>query len=483
MRFKEEFRPIGSDRAIPKFKGRMILEEFDVNTGEVKRKLEKYNTLTGYIYGLLGRGNYNGIIPYSALMPIRDKLLGGIICTDEENDAAEMCIASNTEITACASNDAYTSQGSTPRGSFSAENSGHFEDENGSGYQNCFMWTDRQGFENGGVIKSVGLTLPHIGATPISITDGSSMPAMTAPVDKKLVTGASTTEAINKASYIDFDNNRVYVVTYDGTAGSEKVSVKVWEFSGDLYHLEDTSLGVGRELTDEEFEISVVLNKAGFCYGFERKTGHFNIINFTANSGSVDIFDIDLAGKTGTKTAHTFSGVQVSGPNVNNTNRAYANYGMFISDGYFYCLSHSNTKIMKCDLSNDANVVDINNPLGNVALGGAVVLGNGDILWTRGYDGDSYALWYHNGSWRVVYVSAPTGYGQYYSKFFINKYGLIMAFRSSNHIPNSMSYLSVFPYLSTVNNLVDEEHPSGFVRTPGLGLKITYKVYESESES
>ena len=27
---------------------------------------------------------------------------------------------------------------------------------------------------------------------------------------------------------------------------------------------------------------------------------------------------------------------------------------------------------------------------------------------------------------------------------------------------------------------IKDEHPSGFVRTPGLGLKITYKIYEEE---
>lgn len=480
MRFKEEFRPIGSDRAIPKFKGRTILEEFDMDTGEVKNKLEKDNAFTGYVYGVLGRGNYNGLISISSLLPIRDKMLGGIICTNEENDVDEMMIASDAEITACAGNDAYTSQGSTPRGSFSAENSGHFEDEIGSGYQNCFMWTDRQGFENGGVIKSVGLTKPHIGAAPSNITDGSSLPDLANFVDVHFSTGTTVSDTFKALTYIDFDNSRGYRVTYDGTSGSEKVSVKVYEFNGDVYHLEDTSLGVGRELTDEEFDVSVVLNKAAFCYGFERKTGHLHIINFTANSGSVDILDLDITNKTGTKTAHTFPDVQIVNPNLNHSYGGYSNYGMFISDGYFYCLSHSNSKIMKCDLSNDANVIDVTNPL-NSFLGPAVVLENGDIMWVINYDGNTRGIWFHNGTWRIFCISGPSGYGQRYMKFFINKYGLIMAFKGANHQIGSMNFLAIFPYLSTVNNLVDEEHPSGFVRTPGLGLKITYKVYESES--
>ena len=487
MRLKEHMKPITADKAFPKFKGRTILEEYDLETLEVVNRYEKDNTFTDYLYGLFGRGNYNGIIPFTELMPVHDKLLGGILCTDEENDVSKMCISDNGEITACADNTAYTGSDNTVRGSFSAENSGYFEDADGHGYQNCWMWNDRQGFENGGVIKSVGLTLPNIGAAPSSISD-SSVPSTEATMDKNFISLDIRSKETFRACHIyDYDNNRAYRIDYDSTSGSEAINIKVYELNTDLYHLEGGYLDVGRELADEEFSVSVALSKALFAVCWERATGHAYVINFTSGTGNIDIVDLDLAGKTGTKTAHTFSGVQITwGLNNNSfTTGAYCNFGMFISDGYFYCISHSYSKIMKCNLSSDVDVVDTDNPLKTIAnwnsLGAFVELGNGDFIWTADSDAHpNLCRWYHNGTWRLCRWTGTTSYNNVYTKLFMTKYGTIIGVTGSNHYPNFLTIMAPFPYLCTVNNLVDSEHPSGFVRTPGLGLKITYKIYEEE---
>lgn len=487
MRFKERMNPIIADKAFPKFKGRTILEEFDLKTLEVVNRYEKDNTFTGYLYGLFGRGNYNGVIPFPELMPVHDKLLGGILCTDEENDVSGMCISDDGEITACADNTAYTSDTPSARGSFSAENSGYFEDADGHGYQNCWMWNDRQGFENGGVIKSVGLTLPHIGAAPSSISD-SSVPSTEATMDKQFTSLSIGSKNTFKACQIyDCDNNRAYRITYDSTSGSEAINIKVYELNTDVYHLEGGYLDVGRELTDEEFSVSVVLNKTSFNVCWERATGHAYVINFTAGTGNIDIVDINLAGKTGTKTAHTFSDVQITW-GLNNYSfeyGAYCNFGMFISNGYFYCKSHSNSKIMKCNLSSDVDVVDVDDPLKTIAnwnsLGAFVELENGDFIWTADSDArPNLCRWYHNGTWRLCRWTGTPSYNNVYTKLFMTKYGTILGVIGANYSPNSLIVMAPFPYLCTVNNLVDSEHPSGFVRTPGLGLKITYKIYEEE---
>lgn len=482
MRLKEHMKPITADKAFPKFKGRTILEEFDPKTLEVVNRYEKDNTFTGYLYGLFGRGNYNGIIPFTELMPVHDKLLGGIICTDEENDASEMCISDDGEITACADNTAYTGSDNTVRGSFSAENSGYFEDADGHGYQNCWMWNDRQGFENGGVIKSVGLTLPHIGAAPTSITD-SSVPSSVASAIKAFNDTYINSTTLGTCQILDYDNNRAYRIEYDGTAGSEALNVLVYELNADLYHLQGSFLNVGRELEDEEFSVSGALSKANLALCWEQKTGHAYVINFTSNTGNIDIVDLDLAGKTGSKTAHTFSGVQITFPlnNFSFTYGSYLNFGMFISGGYFYCISHSYTKIMKCNLSSDVDVVDTDNPLKTIGgqnfIAASVELANGDFLMTAG---TGAALWFHNGSWRMCYCYTSMSGSNTITKMSLTKYGTIVSQYSSNYYTNGLRVLSPFPYLCTVNNLVDAEHPSGFVRTPGLGLKITYKIYEEE---
>ena len=482
MRLKEHMKPITADKAFPKFKGRTILEEFDLKTLEVVNRYEKDNTFTGYIYGLFGRGNYNGIIPFTELMPVHDKLLGGIICTDEENDSSEMCISDDGEITACADNTAYTGSDNTVRGSFSAENSGYFEDADGHGYQNCWMWNDRQGFENGGVIKSVGLTLPHIGAAPSSISD-SSVPSSVANVIKAFNDTTLQTKTLGTCQILDYDNNRAYRIEYDDTVGDEALNVLVYELNTDLYHLQGSFLEIGRELEDEEFSVSGVLSKANLALCWEQKTGHAYVINSTSNTGNIDIVDLDLAGKTGSKTAHTFSGVQITFPlgNYNFAYGSYLNFGMFISNGYFYCISHSYTKIMKCNLSSDVDVVDTDNPFKTIGgqnfIAATVELANGDFLMTGG---TGPALWYHNGSWRMCYCYTSMLGSNSITKMSLTKYGTIISQYSSNYYTNGLRVLSPFPYLCTVNNLVDSEHPSGFVRTPGLGLKITYKIYEEE---
>ena len=482
MRLKEHMKPIAADKAFTKFKGRTILEEFDLKTLEVVNRYEKDNAFTDYLYGLFGRGNYNGIIPFTELMPVHDKLLGGIICTDEENDASEMCISDDGEITACADNTAYTGSDNTVRGSFSAENSGYFEDADGHGYQNCWMWNDRQGFENGGVIKSVGLTLPHIGAAPTSISD-SSVPSSVASAIKAFNDTLIQTKTLGTCQILDYDRNRAYRIEYDDTVGDEALNVLVYELNTDLYHLQGGFLEVGRELEDEEFSVSGALSKALFSLCWEQKTGHAYVINFTNNTGNIDIVDLDFAGKTGSKTAHTFSDVQITFPlgNFNFTYGSYLNFGMFISDGYFYCISHSYTKIMKCNLSSDVDVVDTDNPLKTIGgqnfIAATVELANGDFLMTAG---TGPALWYHNGSWRMCYCYTSMSGSNTITKMSLTKYGTIVSQYSSNYYTNGLKVLSPFPYLCTVNNLVDSEHPSGFVRTPGLGLKITYKIYEEE---
>lgn len=476
MRFKEEFKPIIAERDFPKFKGKTIFEEFDPKTKEVLNRYEKDNTFTDYLYGLFGRGNYNGVIPFSELMPVYNKLLGGIICTDEENNVSEMCIADDAEITACANDQAYTSESSTPRGSYSAENSGEFEDADGRGYQNAWVWTDRQGFENGGVIKSVGLTLPHIGAAPTSISD-SSVPSSVASAIKAFNDTDIRSKTLRTCQILDYDNNRAYRIEYDNTVGDEALNIKVYELNTDLYHLQGGYLEVGRELEDEEFSVSGALSKASFSLCWEQKTGHAYVINFTNNTGNIDIVDLDLAGKTGSKAAHTFNGVRISwGLNNNSfTNGSYLNSGMFIKNGYFYCVSHNYSKMMKCNLSNDVDVVDMAAP--QIYWGSTVEFANGDILMTNG-TGNS--MWLHNGSWRMCYCYTSMVGSNTITKMSLTKYGTIVSQYSSNYYTNGLKVLSPFPYLCTVNNLVDSEHPSGFVRTPGLGLKITYKIYEEE---
>lgn len=482
MRLSEKLKNITANKMMSEFTGVTIIEEFDVKTGKVVKRFKKKNTLTGMIYGLFGRANLNGVIPFSELMPIHDKLFGGIICTNSENDADEMCIASNAEITACADNTAYTSDTPSARGSFSSENSGYFEDENGHGYQNCWTWTDIQGFENNGVIKSVGLTLPHIGAAPASISD-SSVPSSVDSAIKAFNSNLIQNTTLGTCQILDYDNNRAYRIEYDDTVGDEALNVLVYELNTDIYHLEGSFLEVGRELPDEEFSVSGALSKALFTLCWEQKTGHAYVINFTNNTGNIDIVDLDLAGKTGSKTAHTFSDVQITFPlgNYNFTNGAYLNFGMFISDGYFYCISHSYTKIMKCNLSSDVDVVDTDNPLKTIGgqnfIAATVELANGDFLMTGGTGG---ALWYHNGSWRMCYCYTSMSGSNTITKMSLTKYGTIISQFSSNYVPNGLKVLSPFPYLCTVNNLVDQEHPDGYVRTVGLGLRILYKIYEEE---
>lgn len=476
MKVRDEFKPISIEDRLAKFKGVTVIEEYDLKTGEVKNRVEKQNTMTGMVAGIFGKGNYNLITDPSNVLPIVDKLFGGVVITDSDNTASQMCIANNTNITAMAGDDAYSSSTPSARGSYSAESSGYFEDENGHGYQKVWTWTDRQGMLNGGKLKSVCLCPPHIGKVAFS---DNSVPASGTPFDHVIGSKKCYDTDLQVTQVIDYQNNKAYKITYDSTVGSEQFVIDVFEFNGDLYHLMGGSLSQGRSIGQYTISGAKTYNTTNIV--FDEKAGVIHILNYQSGSNTLKDMALDLSDGTTSTTSHTFPGVQFSVSEY--PSNSIALNKMVIHDGYLWTYSHSGRKIMRCDLSQDANVDDFDNPLYTVAgistplVGPCFVLPNDDIIFTRQGTKNALAVWYHNSSFYLIYFADSEDSETYNHTWraYNTGYGNFIEYYHSGDYGRYFRIATIFPMVTTVNNL-----DSLITRTPGLGLKVTYKLYEQE---
>lgn len=467
---KEIYNPLEVIAQLSKLKNVIEIEQFDEKTGETVDKVRVHNTMTGLPAGILGPGDFNKIVSAASVMPIVNKLLGGIILTDADNDASEMCIADDANITATAGDDAFTSSTPSARGSYSAEGSGYFEDQDGHGYQHVWIWTANQGFLNGGRIKSGCLTLAELGKVDFSET---AIPNNAAGFDVSLG-GAVATSALSNLHIIDYDNNRGYKLSYDNTASSEKIIVDIYEMNTATWHLMGESMTPGRSIGQIEVPGALTLSRNIIAYDAENNTAHW--LNYTPGTGNIVDVAIDLTNETSTTTSHTFTGVQFKAVGLD-----YGLNYMLIKDGYLWALSHNGTKIMKCNLSQDADVDDIDNPLYTVAgitapTGGpAVVLPNGDFILTQSSQGTSkaLALWHHNNRFYLVWESGHSGTYSTARSRQINGFGSML---TKDIYSDTRFYVGAcFPMVCSVFNLSELK-----TRTAGLGMKVTYKLYEQE---
>jgi hypothetical protein len=68
-------------------------------------RVEKKNTITGYVQNAITKGNFNMSIPNSAIMPL-SQWFDGCVLISGTNDASLGMIAHNSDVVACAGNTA-----------------------------------------------------------------------------------------------------------------------------------------------------------------------------------------------------------------------------------------------------------------------------------------------------------------------------------------------------------------------------------------
>ena len=452
--------------------GRMILElarEKKIGTRvkrEVVNRIDKHNDITPYADNVLNDGNFFNIVNRGKLYPLMNNFFGGCLLTDNVNVASLSMIAGNSNVTAQASNDAYSGTYSK-RGSFNTIESGRIT----GGYRNVFDWSTAQG---NGTIASVCLCRPQFARAEISTSD--TIPdtgVVKEQLSDEFDIGSSD---IKGCQIIDYNNDRAYSISYS----SGIITVNVYRVSTTHIYILDAALSA--DLIETHTISQTVDNWSTATTSISYNGSHIHILTFQNNSGTLKDYAIPVNNlDTVTVTAHSYTGVSF---------RSFEDWrdylpqkdGFLIVGDYLWGLSTSNgSKFVKCNLlgNNDADVTAYDNPWGSIEAGRNgpfLLLPNGDWYKFSRYRGTGEienAVYYHNG---VLYRARAHGVGQSasYSTIGINggSYGTLINTTYSSMGAN-LHLFTLFPYVSTVNNLSE-----AVIKSADLTMKLTYEITE-----
>jgi len=444
-----------------------------MRNGRIVHREEKDNTITPWMANCINRGNLNFMMSPDKIVPLK-QWFAGCLLTDIENDTSISMIAHNAKVIAQASNNAYTGT-NLRRGSFNTNESGDVP----GGYRFVWDWTTSQG---NGEIKSVCLTRPVFGAT--DITEDFSAPDATCMefMSSKYVRSAR----FQGPFILDYDREKVFTIRYDGTSGNEKIIIDEYLINTYRYHLTG-KLGDAVSLTASHKISQAVagydVNTTSVSY-----TGdYFYIFRITNGGNTMDEYKISVADWTCIKTSHTYTGVSFYKHDGQNTGYLLKDIMPVIS-GYVFAYSYYNQKIYKINLSNDADIVEYDNPVAHVDTstrwnGPSILLPNGDFYKFSNIfaDGSSAATYYHDGKFFRVMGNAINGndWGEGYPNLAGGSNGTIISTTTTDDAsPNGQAWeiLTMYPYVSTVANLQNK-----VVKSYDLTMKLTYTVAESQN--
>lgn len=442
----------------------------DKDFKHIIKRIEKHNDITPYVQNVIGAGNFQYRADPSKLLPIL-QFFKGCLLTDNENVASTMMMAGNSNVTAQAGDDSYTTGSNLKRGSFNANESGAIA----GGYRLVFDWLTNQG---NGQIRSVMLCRPQIGKAEYL---ASALPEDGGQVVETLYSSqGDVEETFARMTIIDYDKETAYRVTYS----SGEITVLEYAVNTKKLHL----LGARDEfILKNTHTISQTVSNYGLTTTSVSYTGDkIHVISFSGNN----LYDyaVDTTAWTVTATSHTYANASFSSLNVHNT--ALVKDAMPIIGDYLYALGSSNAKILKCNLTNDADITAVDNPLNGVISrldycnGAGIILPNGDWYKFGGEMGDSSSnylksgIYYHNG---VPYV---VKHGMTYTRNFLvamngNNYGTqLMNFTHADGDSNrwARALTTMFPYVSTVNNLEET-----VTKDLTMYMKLTYELTEVAS--
>lgn len=437
--------------------------------GQVVKRIEKHNAITPWVDNAINEGNFHGLMAIDKLQPIR-QWYDGCLLTDVENNPQLSMIAGNARITAQAGNDSYSGSNSK-RGSYNTIESCEIT----GGFREVFDWNTSQG---NGTIASVCLTQGQFGK--LDLASSTALPDAVFP---NVTLGgayssddAINTNVINSLSIIDYEKERGYRVKY----ASGIITVGEYAVNTKQFHLLGNSL-FARLI--ETHEISQTVTGSGSDLSVSYTGDHIYLISTYGNSTSLYVYDIDTNTWNCTATTHTYPGVSFVG---------HSNVGDFqlkkdinpVIDGYVWAWSEGGKKIVKCNLTNDADITVFDNPLYTIYgitswqyNTPSVVLPNGDWYKTSINNGIPYALYYHND---VFYVVARINCGDYSGgtneawSINGNSYGTVVTLGIRGRTQLYTTLQALFPYVSTVNNL---EEP--VIKSADLTMKLTYELTEA----
>lgn len=437
--------------------------------GKVVHRIEKDNTITGWIGNALSAGNFFNQVQADKIYPL-SQWFGGCYLTDIANDATLSMIAGNANITAQAGDDGYS--GNNPkRGSFNT-----IESSSGVNAGKCFItnvwdWPTSSG---NGPVSSVCLTRGEMGK--IDINDSATALDMVAfnPLLGSSNFAYPPFHAMNPAT------GKVYFVAY--TSGDTKIVVTERFTNTNMIHLLGSVAG---DIQSESYEVPI--SAAIPSYSVTRTSVNLDVANgilhfytwATSGSGSSQVttlydYAIDTTDFESTVTATTLI---IQGCHfISNYDFIRGNVILNDWNGHIWAMADVNgtTEFVKVTTSNlDVDeypvILSANDEWWRDNAAPFLLLNNGDwIKYSGNQNRDSMVAWYYH---KGVVSYVRNAWNRNLSQYAAVDLGGV--FLESYGYNNTVRVASGFPYVSTVNNL-----QTAVMKTADLTMKLTYTISE-----
>lgn len=421
--------------------------------GKVVHRVEKDNTITGWIGNALSAGNFFNQVQADKIYPL-SQWFSGCYLTDSANDATTSILAGNTNIVAQAGDDAYSGS-NTKRGSFNAIESGSGVNNGKCFIRNVWDWNTSQGnCASGQSIASVCLTRGNLGKLQVydsqsaAVADGE-----TNTFFEKL--SSADFSIVGSPNIIDYENERAYKVTYDE---SSTITVVEYFLNTKRIHLYGTLSSpidtATHTISQTLADFSGVSDGGRYALGYDQTNQVIHIFTWT-EAGKLNDYSLDLSNNTASLSTKTYQGITLGYVKYYGNNRLIQ--AVLMDNGYYYISTA--TKIYKLNMTNAADATEYNSPCTS-ARDAIIRLPNGD--WYQPSYSDNYTIYHHNGSYKCVYGS-------------LGKEGGWLSSATAVMHDSSYALAALFPYVSTVNNL---ESGSEVRKTSDLSMKLTYTISE-----
>ena len=441
--------------------------------GKVVNRVEKHNTITGWIGNSLSAGNFFNQVQADKIYPL-SQWFNGCYLTDAANDANLAMIAGNSNIVAQAGNGGYS--GLNPKmGAFNARESAAGISEGKCFIRNVWDWSTSQGnCEPNQYIRSVCLTRGELGY----VDQNSEITPYDMNIFNPLLGSSSFAyepfHAMNPAT------GKVYFVDY--TSGDTKIVVTERFTNTNKIHLLGSVAG---DIESESHEVPI----SAAIPSFSRERASVNldaangILHFytwvTSGSGSSQVttlydYAIDTASfeSTVTATTLTIQGCHFIG------NYDFIRGNVILNDwnGHIWAMADVNglTEFVRITTSNlDVDeypvILPSNGEWWRDNAAPFLLLNNGDwIKYSGNQNRDPMVAWYYNNG-VVSYVR--NAWNRNLSQYAAVDLGGV--FLESYGYNNTVRVAAGFPYVSTVNNL-----QNAVTKTADLTMKLTYTIME-----
>lgn len=446
---------------------------------EVVKRVEKHNAITPYVANCIKKGNLWYLEQSTSIYPLIDCFFGGCVLTDRPNPDGDSVqgffgtLGSDVNITAQCSNDAYNGN-NLKRGNYNSTESGVIT----GGYRHVFDWgTDR----GNGTVGGVCLCRPQVARVDFSDVS-TRIPADDSFVNDVLGEFYDTNvlhidQAFHQMNIIDYEREKGFKIAYS----SGTITVTEYELNTKMMHLLGAAYSVRSSSTHTITQVVDNYQDDWDTVTVAYTGSHIHLLT-TNGSTLLNDYAIDVSDWSCVATSHTYTGVSFT--TFKGIYSVFSGQGMLIKNGYLYALSGNRAqKIVKCNLSNDADVTEYDNPVYTVAgnpnswgnggrQGSFILMPNGDFYITTS-DSTNYTpcVYCHNDHFYYCRRYMPAMQRMVSG---INEYGTDVAITS--YAQSRVILETMFPWVSTVNNL-----DSAVTKSADLTMKLTYEITETNS--